>query len=84
MQATYKVVQMVAGQTVVSEPTDILEWAWANDRHTTFPASLLRLRPEIRNEPRIEGLCGPMFDGFDADSPVIRYEDSATYKALSI
>lgn len=36
-------------------------------------------REEIRNAPKFAGLLGPMWDG-DA----VRYEDSETYRALSM
>ena len=86
MQVTYKIVQMVGDKMVVTKPTDIYAWAEANGRKTYSAAfQAPYLRAEIRNEPRIHGLCGPMYDGVDASGkPVVRYEDQATNNTLSI
>jgi hypothetical protein len=43
----------------------------------------LRLRPELQLAPRIQGFCGPMYDGILNGSPVIRYEDQASNDTLS-
>lgn len=52
-------------------------------RHSGFSKSLA-LRQELRGRPQFEGLCGPMFDGFVGDLPVVRYETPAMNAALSI
>lgn len=36
------------------------------------------LRPELRWQPKLEGFCGPMWDG-DA----VRYESTAFYNAMT-
>jgi hypothetical protein len=82
MQATFKIVQMVAGQMVVSTPTDIVAWAQANGRSIS-PTRSPHLRPELQLAPRIQGLCGPMWDGLANGVPVIRYEDGASNDVLS-
>jgi hypothetical protein len=83
---TYKIVQLIAGRHVVTEPTDIYAWAAAIERKTSYipDRSARYLRPELRNQPRIEGFLGPMFDGFKNDEAVIRYEDQATNDFLSV
>jgi hypothetical protein len=86
MQATYKIVQRVNGQFICTEPRDIYAWASAIDRKTSYipDRSARYLRPELRNQPRIEGFCGPMYDGEVNGVPVIRYEDQATNDILSV
>ena len=85
MKVKYKIVQQVNGQWTITEPTDIYAWADANDRKATYiPDSRARYLHEcLRNQPRIQGLCGPMFDGEKSGVPVIRYEDQASYNILS-
>lgn len=42
------------------------------------------LRPELRDHPKFDGLCGPMWGGTaDDGGPIIRYEDWDTYNILS-
>lgn len=41
-------------------------------------------RPELQNQPKLEGLLGPMYDGRKGDVSIIRYEDAETYRQLSI
>jgi hypothetical protein len=86
MTVTYKIVQSVQGRLIVTEPTDIYAWAAASDRATSYipDRSARYLRPELRNQPKIQGLCGPMFDGFKNGEAVIRYEDQATNDLLSV
>lgn len=45
-----------------------------------------RQRVELTTRPRVRRFRGPMFDGYLADNEtaVIRYEDAATYKLMSI
>jgi hypothetical protein len=87
MQVTYKIIQTINGTMVATEPRDIYAWAMALGRKTSYiPDRMARyLRSELRNQPRIEGLCGPMYDGIDGSGkPVVRYEDQASNNALSI
>lgn len=79
----YKIVQTVAGRMVATTPTDIYAWAEINGRAVYHPAVNLRLRPELQLQPRIQGFCGPMWDGEVNGVPVIRYEDSASNDTLS-
>lgn len=42
------------------------------------------LRDELKDEPKFEGLCGPLFGGFSKlGYAIIRYEDFETFKSLS-
>lgn len=41
------------------------------------------LRVELRGQPCLVGLCGPMWGGMDGDVPIIRYEDQAAADRLS-
>lgn len=85
MQAKYKIVQRINDQFICTEPRDIYAWAAAIDRKTSYvpDRSARYLRPELRNQPRIAGFCGPMYDGESGGVPIIRYEDQATYNQLS-
>jgi hypothetical protein len=84
MQVSYKVVQTVEGQLVATCPTSIVAWAEVSERALYWPGINLRLRPELQLQPKIQGFCGPMFDGYDANGlPVVRYEDQASYNTLS-
>lgn len=86
MNKSYKIVHNINGHFIVSEPADIYAWAAAIERKAeALPERRARaLRSELRNEPRIEGFAGPMFDGFNAaGGPVIRYEDAAANEVLS-
>jgi hypothetical protein len=60
---------------VIAEPTDIVEWARAAGRAMTFPShnASVRVRPELRFEPHIEGLTGPVFEGSRGDTAIISY-----------
>jgi hypothetical protein len=82
-KVSYRIIQMVRGRTVATRPTDIIAWAEANGRSVSWPTVSQRLRPELQQEPRIGGLCGPMYDGEENGAVVIRYEDSATNDLLS-
>lgn len=41
------------------------------------------LREELLGEPKIKGLCGPMYDGETDGVPCIRYETLDAYRILS-
>ena len=44
-----------------------------------------RRRAELRGHPKLAGLIGPAWGGWsEAGEPLIRYEDTAVYAALSI
>jgi hypothetical protein len=83
MQVSYKVVQTVEGRMIATCPTNIYAWAEAIGR-SVYHLPNLRLRAELQLQPKIQGFCGPMWDGFDANGlPVIRYEDQTSYNTLS-
>ena len=43
-----------------------------------------KLRDELQGQPKLAGLHGPCWGGTDRfGQPIIRYEDAATYAALS-
>ena len=87
MQAiTFKIVQIVDGQWVVTEPTDIYAWAAANDRKASYipDRSARYLREFLRNQPRIQGFCGPTFDGYATNGDaVVRYESQQANDIIS-
>ena len=80
---SYKVVQMVDGRMVATTPSDIYAWAEINGRETYHVARVSHLRPELRTQPRVQGLCGPMWDGEKDGVAFIRYEDDKSYDTLS-
>lgn len=41
------------------------------------------LRAELQNQPKFEGLCGPMWGGMQDGQPVVRYETLEAYEILS-
>ena len=41
------------------------------------------LRAELKDQPKIEGLRGPMYDSHENGIAVVRYEDEATFNELS-
>ena len=77
----YRLVQSVDGRMIATELTD----------HNIIPAMEVRgfalnglndnphHRIELQGQPKFSGVLGPMWDG-----DTIRYEDSETYRALSI
>jgi hypothetical protein len=83
--STYKIVQKINGKFVITNPANIYAWCDANDRKYE-PLSLRRrsaLRAELKDQPKIEGLLGPMYDGDQDNIAVVRYEDEATYREMS-
>jgi hypothetical protein len=84
MNYLYNIVQTVEGTLVSTQPTDILAWAEVNDCEVYGFNSNPRNRAELQGQPKITGLCGPMYDGERNGVPVIRYEDQEAYNRLSI
>lgn len=74
----YRVIQMVEGSMVKTEPLDIFAWADAAGVKVVKLNSNPRQRAELQGQPVLERFCGPMWDG-DA----IRYEDTASNDRLS-
>ena len=73
----YKIVQTVNGRMVATLIPDIVAWADDNGYAISYV-------PDRWLAPRVQGFCGPMWDGLDRDGiPVIRYEDQSSYDTLS-
>lgn len=84
MNCHYQIVQKIEGQFVVTEPKDIFAWADVAGRKIHgLNSSNRRQRIELHGQPIIQGLLGPMYNGTKDGQAVIRYEDAATYDALS-
>ena len=65
-------------------PESVEAWAEANGIAITGTQDNPRLHPELQGHPKLSGFCGPAWGGTnEAGAPVIRYEDAATYAALS-
>ena len=77
----YRLVQSVDGQMVVTECTDNNLLPIMEVRGFAFNGlnKSSSHRKELQGQPKFSGVLGPMWDG-DA----IRYEDSESYRALSI
>jgi hypothetical protein len=76
----YQIVQSVEGQFVVTNPTDILAWAEVcGIKVNGFDANKSQ-REELQGQPKLVGFCGPMWNG----NNTIRYEDTETYKQISM
>jgi hypothetical protein len=85
MQVSYKIVRVIEGKWITQNPTDIVAWADVNGFSVYWPTPNLRLHPALQLQPRISELCGPMYDGLDANGlPVVRYEDQRSYNILSV
>ena len=74
----YRIIQMVDGTMVKTEPTDIFAWAEAAGVEIVKLNANPRQRAELQGEPILATFCGPMWDG-DA----IRYEDQESNDRLS-
>lgn len=60
---------------------DLVAWMAARGfKHSGFSIPGRTTRPELRNQPEFDGLCGPMWGG--EDHP-LRYEDWQTYEEMS-
>ncbi|KIX16130.1 MULTISPECIES: hypothetical protein [Paracoccus] len=83
--AIFEIVTMTDDHGMSRVHTDDLT-AWAEDMGTeiTGTETRTRLRPELQGQPILSGFVGPCWGGrSDAGEPIIRYEDSGTYAALS-
>jgi hypothetical protein len=78
----YQIVQTVDGKLTLStvKPENI--GAWCEVRGFTLVGQCKRrgIRPELHGQPVFSGLLGPMYGG----QGIVRYEDPATYDAMSI
>jgi hypothetical protein len=88
-QPTYKIVRLENGALRATRTENILLWARQNnylvEPETKFRReNYNRIRPELRNQPVLRGLYGPMYDGEENGAPVIRYESPEAYHLLSV
>ena len=82
--ATYEFVMMTEDGLVTVYSSDVAAFAAAMKTKITGTATNPRLRTELQGQPRIAGYHGPCWGGQTYNGePVIRYEDSAAYAALS-
>ena len=66
------------------QPESVEAWAEAHGVAITGTQTNPRLRPELQGHPKMGGFCGPAWGGTtESGEAVIRYEDVATYAALS-
>lgn len=82
---TFQVVVMTEeGMSAVF--TDCIEtWAEDNCARVTGTNHNPRNRTELQGQPKLAGFIGPCWGGTtDRGEPIIRYEDTETYAALSI
>ncbi|MCO5066880.1 MAG: hypothetical protein M9924_21160 [Rhizobiaceae bacterium] len=67
----------------VTSDEDIHSLAARHSRDIVGPCTNHRLRPELRGQPIVTDMIGPMWGGIRDGQPVIRYEDSEAYSRLS-
>ncbi|MDH2329217.1 hypothetical protein QCN27_20450 [Cereibacter sp. SYSU M97828] len=81
---TYQLVFQADGGST-SLATDDLEFTCATlGLAITGTETRTNLRPCLQGQPKIAGMIGPCYGGDNNGTPVIRYEDQATYTALSV
>jgi|GEM_PF-6161418 hypothetical protein len=76
----YKIVQIVDGHMIVTQPTDIFAWAAAAGVDVIKLNDNPRHRAELQGQPVLSRFCGPMWDC----NNTIRYEDQAANDRLSL
>lgn len=75
----FQVVQNVEGETIVTNPTNIVAWAGAAGVEITGYNTNKSQRAELQDQPKLKGFCGPMWNGDNT----LRYEDVETYRQMS-
>jgi hypothetical protein len=78
MEAIYRVVGKGPGHAMYQEE---FEEIFAKDFDGIENGS--HLRECLQGQPKIKGLCGPMYDGEHMGYPVVRYESWAVYDMMS-
>lgn len=78
MEAIYRVVGKGPGHAMYWEE---FEEIFAKDFDGVEQSSYLR--ECLQGQPKIKGLCGPMYDGEHMGYPVVRYESWAVYDMMS-
>ena len=79
-KTSYKIVTDNASKATLV--ADIYAWAEANGR-SVYHVTNLYLRPELQLAPRLQGFCGPMWDGYKDGVAIVRYEDQSSNDTLS-
>lgn len=82
--ATYEVVMTTEDGLVTVYTDDLAAFAVAMDAEILGENTNPNQRPELQGQPKMFGYVGPCWGGQTATGePVIRYEDTAAYAALS-
>ncbi|MCX8571075.1 hypothetical protein [Aminobacter sp. MET-1] len=79
----FQFVIAVDGDLDVSTDTDIDRLVAKHGRSITGYNKNDRVRPELRDQPKISGMNGPMWGGLQNGEIVLRYEDPEAYSILS-
>jgi len=80
----YELVILADEQQVAIHPEDIQDWAEEHGVEITGTMENPRVRAELHGHPKLAGFVGPAWGGETVTGePVIRYEDTAVYAALS-
>lgn len=74
----YRIVQMVDGRMVATEPKDIFAWAEVVGTRIAGVHHSKSTRLDLQGQPVLRGFAGPMWDDGH-----IRYEDAETNDTLS-
>lgn len=79
----FQFVTAVDGDLDVSSDTDIDRLLAKHGRSITGLNKNDRVRPELRDQPKISGMNGPMWGSLQNGEIVLRYEDPEAYSILS-
>ena len=83
----YVLVRMVDGQGQTTEMAGRAEFTqWMNSEGYALdgsPRDTAHLHEALRDQPRFEGVIGPMLDETESGAEAIRYECPEAYKMLS-
>lgn len=74
----YRIIQMIDGEMIVVEPTDIFAWCDVNGVEITGTNNNPRQRAELQGQPKLAGFAGPAWD-----NGAIRYEGVEVYAHMS-
>lgn len=75
----YQIIQVVDGDIISTEPTDIVAWASVAGVAIKGYNANPHQRAELQGQPKLDGFCGPMWNG----NNTIRYESTAAYAIFS-
>lgn len=81
----YRLVSLVEGVWIKEDFIDanVIPAMSARGYEFTGICTRKQLRPELRYAPMFSGVCGPAWGGDEIGGPVIRYETTKAYAALS-